>query len=94
MLRRERCDATTVDYLVNRSEQYEAAGHVLCTVNVRPIRIQGRLFPKVAVLRSPGEEPNYYFRNVRCAVYARGDHPERQFAKFQAAFEQLANAAP
>jgi hypothetical protein len=90
MLRRERCDAVTADYLENRSEDADAEGHVICLIQKQPIRVQGRLFPKATVIRESGEEPNYYLQNVKCAVYARGDHPERQFADFRAAFEQLA----
>jgi hypothetical protein len=73
--RLERCDTTTVDYLQNRAEHRDAQGYVICTVARRPIRRQGRLFPEPTILHTPGEEPNFFFENVRCAVYVRGDDP-------------------
>ena len=91
MLRRqEQCDAITIDFLENRSEQYKTLGHVICTLSDTPIRVQGTIFTRPTRRQVQGEEPEFYLQNVRCAVYVRGGRPEHQIASFESAFATLA----
>lgn len=90
MIRRDLCTSVTIDYLQNRSEQREELGHLICTLSRAPIRVQGKIFTRPTTRQAQGEEPEFYLQNVRCALYVRGDEPERQIAAFESAFATLA----